>query len=264
MVVGGSRKSSLHRIAELHSQLGQLLYKHVVIAIISDVAHLFVLVETFRVVNLVIGVVGVFAIAAVLLGVEGCHHTDATELVFRVHHIHLVTQRREIHSRRGTSAVDKGEYVLTLVMGIVDGLLEVILCPSRTARSVDPEDVSAVELVVSSLHNLVAKVDAAVCAVPAVARYGTIHIHHVHEWLFHVPQVVVVERRTSLRGELFLGVGESHSFCCREWHLLLKLLQYGVRIEVEFDDTADVVGEVWRHHPHLCSHQFKKSIHVFV
>ena len=45
-------------------------------------------------------------------------------------------------------------------------------------------------------------------------------------------------------------------------HVTINTFKHRMGVKVHFDKPTYGVGEVWRHHPHLCSHQFKKSIHI--
>ena len=156
MLVGSIGECGLHVTAELCLQLVKLLNEQRGIVVLGNVAILLVLVHALGSVVLAVGLAVKLVLLTVLDGEERRHHAYATQLVLQVHHVDLVAERCEILTCRCTETVDKHIYALSAVMSIVDGLLEVVLGPGRTARGVDNHHVGAAVLIVGSLHHPVA------------------------------------------------------------------------------------------------------------
>ena len=254
MVVGSRRESSLHVRAELHAEVCQFLDQELVVAIVCDVAEGTVLVERLRVVDFVVRLVVVLVVRAILLRVESRHHADAAQLVLRVHEIHLVTERGEIHSGGSTHAVDEGKDGLVQRVHIVDGLLKVVLCPCGAARRVDVEDVATAHLVVGRTDEPVAQFDGAVRAGTAVARNGAIHGQHIDERRLHRTEFPGILRLAVLRHLVFENIrsGIRCTLYGQERMLLFPERQCRVRVQVVLNHRTRGMDEIGRYHPEFC------------
>ena len=114
MLVNSIRTGFFYIGTELNAKFGKLLDKFLVIILIGNVAICLVLVKRLRIIKLVVSIIGVLAFCSSGQSVERCHHTDATNLVFRIHVITFVTKRSEVHTSRSAKAINQGYNLLTL------------------------------------------------------------------------------------------------------------------------------------------------------
>ena len=129
-----------------------------------------------------VGLVGVLIGTSVLLGIKGCHNTDTTYLILRVHEVTLITKGCEIHSCTCTKSVDEGDDRLSLTASVCYCLCIVVLCPSTTAWSVDEEHMTTAKRMVSSAHHHIAMVDRAIRATATITSDRTVNSKHGNEW----------------------------------------------------------------------------------
>ena len=155
MLVGSGGERPLHVSPELRLQLVKLLDEQCGVVVVGYVAVLLVLVHALRGVVFVVGLVGI-ELLAVAEREERGHHADAAQLVLQVDHIYLVAERCQIHASRSAQPVNEPIHALSLLVGEVDGLLEVVLGPCRAAGGVDDQGVGTAVLVAGSLHHPVA------------------------------------------------------------------------------------------------------------
>ncbi len=260
--------SCLYVGAELYAQGCKFADKLGGLAVVGDVAECFVLVERLGVVQFMVRLVGVLVGAAVRLGVECRHNADATHLVLGVHIVTLVAQGGKVHSGTGAHAVDEGDDLLSLGVGVFDGLLIVVLCPCRTTGRVDDEYVSAAERMVGCTHHHVAVVYGAIGATAAVARDRAINGEDGDKRV--VLFVLIVQCPLAFYLLAILGnlvfLGAICRTVCRlsrdKAAMLLGANECGVRIQVLLQSLAYAMHEVGTDHPLFLRKNLVKTFHV--
>ena len=121
-----------------------------------------------------ISFIGKLVFATIGLRIEGCHHTDTSDFVLRVHVVTLIAERSEIHTCRCTHAVDECDDWLTQFTGIIDSLFVIVLCPSGTSRGIDDKDVTSAQGMIGRLNHHVAMVYRTIRATSTISGDRTI------------------------------------------------------------------------------------------
>ena len=209
-----------------------------------------------------VSLIGKLVLATVCLGVECSHHTDAPDFVFRVHIVSLVAKRCEIHTGTGAHTIHEGDDRLSQRAGIVDGLLIVVLCPSRTTWSIDDKDVTSAQRMIGRTDHHISVVDTAIRATAAISGDRTIHGEYAHEWevlcLFIAQSPVATHLLTILGNLIFLRV--VHTTHCiggsYEAASLLRSLERDMLIQVSLESLSHAMHEVRKNHPLLLGYQF--------
>ena len=158
MLISSIRASFLDISTKLNTKFSKLLDKLFAIILIGNVTISLVLVKRLGVVKLMIGLIGVFVFRSIRQRIERCHHTDTTNLVFRVHIIAFVAKRSEVHTSRSAKTINQSYNLLAFGVGILDSKSIIVLCPSRTSRSVDNENVTTTKRMIGCSHHHVTMV----------------------------------------------------------------------------------------------------------
>ena len=266
MLLSSSRERLLDVSAKLYARLFQIIHQLLIIlAVLGNVTIPLVFVVRLRIVQLMVSLIGVLIGGAILFSIESGHHTDGAKHILGVHVVHFITYAGQVHSSRGTEAIHESIYLLTMLMGIVDSLLEVIDSPCRTTRRVNNKDVCLTELIICSLHHPIAQIHRAIGASTTFTSDRTIHRHDIDKRSIHFVHpptggsltvfchLVLIDDTDSLAILYLHGV---------RLFLLLKIECYAA-IQVLLPNSTRAV-DVFRHnHPQLCCQKFEKSIHIF-
>ena len=258
MFISSPWEGFLHILAELYAEFCKFLEEQLRVIVVGNVAYPLVLVERFRVIELVVSLVCILVLLTRFLGVEGSHDTDTTDAVLRVHVVHLVAERCEVHTCRSTCAVDESDHLLTLLVGIVDSLLVIVLSPCRTTWSVDVENVPGTELVICSLNHPIAMFGRTIGASSTISGDGTIDIEYIDERFIHFVQIPTGMSLTFLSNLVLLD----DRLCILAHYvarLILLRLKRSMCSEVRFQHYACVVSEVRANHPDASLENFEKS-----